>query len=350
MVTAFHPNTRRISIFSRLRQWVLPGLVLTIATTLVSCASTGDTPSDQVEIKAKTIRIGYQKSSTLIKTEGVLEERLEPLGVTVEWKEFAAGLPLLEALNVGGVDIGSTGDSPPIYAQAAGADLVYVATTVPNGATRAILVKADSPFQTVADLKGRKVAIQKGSGTHYFLLQAIEKAGLDPEKDVKFAYLPPADGRSAFEQGSVDAWATWDPYYGLAERDMKVRTIASGADYATQGSFYLASRSFVEENPEAIKIILEEIEKLNQWSNNNPQKVAEILSPELGIEKPVLEVMQGRQRSGLRPITEDVIQIQQEIADEFHNLSLIPRKIDVREAMLTPEEYARITPEMINNK
>lgn len=347
MVTAFHPNTQRISVFSHLRQWVLPGLVLTIATTLVSCASQTNTESSQVDIKTKVVKVGYQISSTLIKTEGVLEKRLAPLRIKVEWVEFAAGLPLTEALNVGSIDIGAVGDTPPIFGQAAGADLVYIATTVPNGAGSAILVQEGSPIQRIADLKDQRVALQKGSSSHYFLLQVLERAKLS-EKDIDFVFLPPADARAAFAQGAVDAWVIWDPYYALAERALDVRVIETRTNYVTQGSFYLASRSFVEENPDAIRIILDEIQKLNEWADANPQKVAAILSAELGVDQATLEIVENRRRNSFRPIDKNIIQEQQRIADTFHRLGFIPQKIDVRDAMLTPEEYAKITPEIIS--
>lgn len=344
----FIPFTRKNFVAIRQITLFFMALLLTLSMNILGCTTQGgQQQTDSSGIKTKVVRVGYQKSATLIKTEGVLEKRLAPLEVSVEWIEFPAGLPLLEALNVGSVDIGSTGDSPPIFAQAAGADLAYVATTVPNGGMRAILVLQDSPIQEVSDLKGKKVAIQKGSGTHYFLLKAIEKAGLN-EQDVKFIYLSPSDGRAAFQQKKVDAWATWDPYYALAERDLQVRVIETGDNYATQGSFYLASKAFIKDNPEATKILLEEIQKLNQWADANPKKVAEILSPQLGIERSVMEVIQNRQKNGFIPIDESVIQRQQQIADEFYRLKLIPKKINVRDAMLTPEQYAAITPKSLS--
>lgn len=83
------------------------------------------------EIKTDVLRMGYQQAGDLVRVSGVLEKRLEPLGVKVEWLQFAQGPQLMEGMNAGRVDLGSVGNTPPIYAQAAGADIVYVVGRVP---------------------------------------------------------------------------------------------------------------------------------------------------------------------------------------------------------------------------
>ncbi|MET1047410.1 MAG: ABC transporter substrate-binding protein, partial [Hyphomicrobium sp.] len=147
-----------------------------------------------------TVRIGFQKSSTLVnilKANGQLEKGLANLGVTVKWSEFSSGLPLLEALNVGAVDVsGDVADTVPIFAQAAGAKLTYLAAEAASPKAQALLVPANSPVQTVGDLKGKKIAVTKASGSHYLLIAALAKAGLK-FKDIQPAYLTPADGRAA---------------------------------------------------------------------------------------------------------------------------------------------------------
>ena len=163
-----------------------------------------------------TLRIGYQKGSialVLAKEHGLLEKRFPQ--TEVKWIEFPAGPQMLEALNVGALDVGSTGDIPPLFAQAAGADLVYIGAEPPKPTAETILVRNDSPLHSVADLKGKKVAFQKGSSAHNLILRALNKAGLRYQ-DIQPVYLPPADARAAFEQGSVDAWAIWEPYSSLA--------------------------------------------------------------------------------------------------------------------------------------
>lgn len=194
-----------------------------------------------------TLRIGYQKYGTLVllKAQGTLEKRLAPLGIQVKWAEFPGGPQLLEALNVGSVDFGTTGETPPIFAQAAGADLQYVAYEPPAPKGEAIVVAKDSPLKSVKDLKGKRVALNKGSNVHYLLVKALEKAGLKYE-DVQTVFLNPSDARAAFERGSVDAWVIWDPFLAAAEHQLGARQLADGVGLVSNHQFYLASRRYAE--------------------------------------------------------------------------------------------------------
>ena len=156
---------------------------------------------------AKELRIGFQKSASLFvlqKAQGTLEKRLAPQGVAVKWVEFPAGPQLLEGLNVGAVDVGFVGEAPPIFAQAAGARFVYIGNDPASPTTEAVVVPKDSPLKSVADLKGRRVALNKGSNVHYLLVKLLEKNNLK-YSDITPVFLPPADARAAFEKGAVDA-------------------------------------------------------------------------------------------------------------------------------------------------
>jgi len=187
------------------------------------------------------LRIGYQKSAAnlvILKQQGVLEKRFPQ--TRVSWIEFPAGPQLLEALSAGSLEFGLTGDSPPVFAQAAGKELVYVGAEPPKPDSSAILVQRDSPLRTLADLKGKKVALQKGSSAHYLLVRAVEKAGLQ-WSDITPIYLTPADARAAFERNSVDAWAIWDPFYSATQLSVQARALATGRGLSGNHSFYLAS-------------------------------------------------------------------------------------------------------------
>lgn len=293
--------------------------------------------------KTSVVRFGYQKSAILLKSKGVLEKRLQPEGVSVEWTEFPAGPQLLEAMNVGSIDFGHTGESPPIFAQAAGASLTYIAGIAPSPASSAIIVPQTSPIKSVTDLKGKKIAFQKGSSAHYLLVQILEKYGLK-YSDIKPAYLPPADARAAFVKGSVDAWVIWDPFYAAASKTINARVLIDGKGITKQGGYYLASRKFAVENQQTIKAILEEIKKLEDWSSKNRQAVAETLAPVLGIDLEAMKKAVNRKQFGIVPINAELIAAQQEVADTFYRLKLIPKQINVKEAMLTPEEYAALSP------
>src|ERR1700681_1653132 len=173
-----------------------------------------------------TVRIGFHKYGKLVllKSKGTLEARLKALGYGVTWTEFASGPPLLEAINVGAIDFGNTGETPPVFAQAAGAPIRYVAYEPPAPKGEAIFVPKDSALKSVADLKGKKVAVAKGSNAHYLLVKALQKAGIGFE-DITPAYLAPADARAAFERGAVDAWSIWDPYLSSVESSLEAKVL-----------------------------------------------------------------------------------------------------------------------------
>lgn len=293
--------------------------------------------------QTKVVRFGYQKSTILLKSKGTLDKRLEAEGVKVEWSEFPAGPPLLEALNVGAIDIGPVGESPPVFAQAAGANLVYAIATNPSPQGSALLVPQNSPIKTVADLKGKKVAFAKGSSANLLIVQLLGKAGLQ-FGDIQPVYLPPADARAAFSKGSVDAWVIWDPFYAAAQGDLKAKVIADGKDVTKQGGYYITSRKFATENPKILKIVLEEIQKQEQWAQSNRDEFASFIAPVLKVDLAVSKTAAQRRKFGLIPITPELISLQQEVADTYYKLKLIPKPISVKDATLKPEEYVGITP------
>ncbi|MBD2440855.1 sulfonate ABC transporter substrate-binding protein [Nostoc sp. FACHB-110] len=294
--------------------------------------------------QAKVVRFGYQKSLILLKTKGVLEKRLSPQGVSVEWIEFPAGPQLLEAMNVGSIDFGHVGESPPIFAQAAGAALTYVAGIAPSPAGSAILIPQNSPIKELSELKGKKIAFQKGSSAHLLLVQALQKAGLK-YTDIEPKYLPPADARAAFVKGSVDAWVIWDPFYAAAQKATNARVLVDGTGINKQGGYYLGSRKFVTENSDTVKAILEEIQKLEEWSQQHREEVAQTLAPVLGIDVETMRIATQRRSFGVVPIDDRLINLQQEVADTYYQLKLIPKQVNVKDALLTKEQYAAFSPQ-----
>ena len=338
-----------VTIFKQLSLLLLPGL-LTLST-LTSC--TDKTPKAEIIVtgfKTKVVHMGYQSSGDIVRMKGVLEKRLKPLGVSVDWAPFPAGPQLMEAMNVGRVDVGSVGETPPIFAQAAGTSLVYIASRKPStGEGSGIIVNQDSPIRSVADLKGKKVVFQKGSASHYLLIKALEEVGLK-YSDIKAISMPPSDARSAFIQGKLDAWVTWDPHMALAQKTVNARVLRDAKGIATQGGFYMASRNFASENPELVRLILEEIDNLGQWAEANTQEVAKILAPELKLDLPIAELYSKRRTYSLKPINSEIMDNQQKIADLFARQKVIPKRINIKEAMLTPQQYAAITPKTISQR
>ena len=288
------------------------------------------------EYNSKLLRIGYQKSAAtlvLLKGNGTLEKKLAPLGVEVKWVEFAAGPQLLEGLNVGSIDFGYVGETPPIVAQAAGANFVYVGYELPAPSAEAILVPKDSPIKTIADLRGKKIALNKGSNVHYLLVKALEKGGLK-YSDVTVNYLTPADARAAFERGAIDAWVIWDPFTSAAEKQTGARVLTNAVGIANNHQFFLAEREFATKRPDVTKVLFDEVSTQGAWVTKNIKEAAAQLSPIQGLPADVLEQSLSHYPQGVHPLDDKVLDAQQKIADTFAELKLIPAPINVKDATL----------------
>jgi sulfonate transport system substrate-binding protein len=310
-------------------QRVTAAAVLSMATVVAGIGATYG--------KDKVVRIGYQKYGKLVllKGRGTLEDKLKPLDYKVSWTEFPSGPPLLEALNVGAIDFGIAGETPPIFAQAAGAPLVYLAYDPPAPRGEAILVPKDSAVTSVADLRGKKVALNKGSNVHYLLVKALEKAGLK-YTDIQPVFLAPADALAAFTRGSVDAWVIWDPYEAAAEASTGARILADGTGLVANHQFYFSSKKFLADNGGAVDVVLAALGEADDWTKNNIEAVAEQLSPSVGLPASVLAVSLKRESYGILPVNKEVIASQQRIADTFLALGLLPKAITVSDLQHRP--------------
>lgn len=302
---------------------------------LFATALAAGLPSPSLAASPGELRIGYQKygTLTLLKGRGTLERRLAPKGVTVKWTEFAAGPVLLEGLNVGSIDFGTVGEAPPIFAQAAGANLVYVGNEPASPSSEAIVVPKGSTIRSVAELKGKKVALNKGSNVHFLLVKALEKAGLG-YNEIQTVFLAPADARAAFERGAVDAWVIWDPFLAAAEKQLGARVLADGTGLVSNHQFFLAARPYAEKHPDIVRIVIEELAKVDEWGRTSQKEVAAILAAQTGLDAGVVALAAQRYAYGVKPITPEVIVAQQKIADAFAALKLIPKPITVSDALL----------------
>jgi len=306
------------------RRWLpFAGRVLAIAALSWSAAGHAADPA---------VRVGYQKAGLLavLKAQGSLEKKLAPLGFKVEWKEFPAGPQLLEALNAGGIDFGYTGAPPAVFAQAARANFVYVGAEPGGKTNEALFVPEKSSIRSVADLRGKRIALQKGSSSNYLLVQLLKKHGLSLQ-DIQPIYLPPADARAAFESGNVDAWVVWDPYYALAQKALKVRTIADYEGVPTPFNFYEAANGFVKAQPQIVNAILEQLRTTGLWVVKNPGETAALLAPAVGLDVQVVEAWLKRVPYGATPVTPEVVAVQQQVADLFHEQKLIPTAVKVKD-------------------
>ena len=281
---------------------------------------------------ATQLRIGYQKSSTLIsllKSNGDLEKALAKQDVTISWHEFPNGQPLLEALNVGNIDVSAdVADTVPVFAQAAGAQLTYFAQEAPSPSAQAIIVRDDSPLRSVGQLKGKKVAVTKAAGSHYLLLAALAKAGLK-FSDIEPAYLTPADGRAAFENRKVDAWVTWEPFLSGAQQQLPTRTLADGQQLADYQRYYLTSTAFAKNNPQVLAVVFDELVKTGDWLRANPRAAAHVLSPLWGgLDPAIVEQANARRSYQVRLVQPQSLKEQQKIADAFVAEGLLPKAVN----------------------
>jgi sulfonate transport system substrate-binding protein len=284
---------------------------------------------------AKELRIGFQKAASLFvlqKAQGTLERRLAPQGISVKWVEFPAGPQLLEGLNVGAVDVGFVGEAPPIFAQAANARFVYIGNDPAAPLAEALVVPKDSPLKSAAELKGRRVALNKGSNVNYLLVKLLEKNGLK-YGDITPVYLAPADARAAFEKGAVDAWVIWDPFLAAAEQQSGARQIGDGSGLVSNYSFYLSQTDFVQANPRLIQELFRNTQEAARFVQADTARAAALIAPLQGLDVEVVETSLRRYRFGVVPVTAAVAAQQQKIADTFFDLKLIPRPIRIADAL-----------------
>ena len=308
-----------MTLFSRLF------IAIVAAGVLSTSAVAAEEPSAPAQV-----RIGYQKGSVsmvLAKSHQLLEKRFP--GTTIKWVEFPAGPQMLEALNVNSIDIGSTGDIPPIFAQAAGADLLYVGAEPPKPKSEVILVREDSPLKTVADLKGHKVAFQKGSSSHNLLLRALTEAGLS-FSDIKPAFLAPADARAAFQQGDVDAWAIWDPYYSAAIQQGGARVLKDGSTLNLTGSFYLATRPFTAKNGAFVQQVLDTFSQADALTRTQREQSVDLLAHAMGLPEPVIATyLDHRPPTTISLVNAKTAAAQQATANLFYHSHLMPVHVDI---------------------
>jgi sulfonate transport system substrate-binding protein len=329
------------------RSAVVLALVAVLAqAVLAACGDDGGTAgataqgtsasSGGVDLSGVTLHVGDQinLAKTLLGASGEDKD----LPYKIEWSSFAAGPPLLEALNAGAIDVGSVGDAPPIFAQSSGAKVTIVAATsarVAGQSALAIVVPKDSPAQSVADLKGKKVGLAQGSAAHWLLLAALDKAGLS-FGDITPAYLLPADGLAAFNGGDVDAWAIWDPFRSLGE-SQGGRVLTTGSGLVGGYSFQL-SRPAVLADPAqtaAVGDYLQRLSRATEWSiEHRDEWIAQYaqltkLSPEIAGK--TFEHFQQQ----YVPLDDSIIAAQQAEADAFAAAGLIPSEIDVSQAFDT---------------
>ncbi|MBU5467142.1 aliphatic sulfonate ABC transporter substrate-binding protein [Virgibacillus sp. MSJ-26] len=300
---------------------------------VIGCSSQ-EISSAMQDKEDNVIRIGYQKNGPLVivKSLGSLDEKLESRGYDVEWKEFQEGPALVEALNAGSIDIGRTGNSPVIFAQAAEASFVILAAGKSKFHGSGILVRENSNIKQIKDLKGKEIGFAKGSSSHFLLVKALEQDGLNYE-DIIPAFLTPGDARVAFEQGNIDAIVVWDPFTASTEINSDGKMLVNGEGLSTDRDFFIATESFAVAHADIADMIINEVTESSEWANNNHDDLILMLAPILNIDEESIQMAVERRTYGVDDITEEIIEEQQEIADTFYELNIIPKEINVRDVM-----------------
>jgi sulfonate transport system substrate-binding protein len=303
---------------------------------LAGAASAALSRQGRAQDGIKEVRIGYQKNGVLViaRQQATLEQHFAPQGTAVKWIEFSSGPPMLEAMNVGSVDYGAVGDSPPVFAQSAGAAIVYAAgQPITNG--QGILVQANSPIHSIHDLKGKRIGFTKGSSAHNIVVQTLEKAGLT-YADITPVYLAPPDAGPAFANGSIDAWSIWDPYFAIGETKQQGRILVNASEITKTNSFYIANRDFARNHGPILQQIIDVTTSTAKWAEAHRDEVAKALSAVTNIPLDIQTVAAKRSSFAVGPITDDIIATQQGVADRFFKLGLIPKPVVVRDAVWKP--------------
>lgn len=285
-------------------------------------------------ITERELRIGYQKFGNLgmLKARQSLEERFSQQGVTVLWSEFPAGPQLLHALQNNEIDFGATGEVPPILAQAQNSSLIYVAYEPPSPHSVAMVVAQDSPIYHCSDLRGKRIAVNRGSNVHYLLLQMLDEHGLTLD-DVRVNYTPLRYPLTPSDFHAVDAWMMWDPLLSDAQLSGNMRIIEDGHGKALNQQFYLSRRDFAQRSADLLKIVLDELKQTGIFIATHPENAAQLLSQELGLPQASLALALSRRQHEPRAINTTVMRDQQTIADRFYALGLLSKAIKVREAV-----------------
>ncbi|MEV4311730.1 ABC transporter substrate-binding protein [Actinocrispum sp. NPDC049592] len=303
------------------------GILLAVtAFSLAACATSAPAASSGDDLTKVVLKVGDQKGSSkaLLTAAG-----LEKAPYKIEWSTFTSGPPLLEAASGGAIDIGGVGNTPPIFAAAANAKIAVVSAAKGNVDSDAVVVPADSPLRTVQDLRGKNIAVAKGSSAHGQILLTLKKAGLST-KDVKLNFLQPADAYAAFTQKRVDAWAIWDPYTSQALLEANGRVLVDGNGTANGYTFQVAGRAALDDpgKAAAIKDYVTRIAKAQKWSDGHRDEWAQAWSNDTGLATTITKAATGRGPDLPVAIDDELIGSEQQLADTFTDDRTLTSKVD----------------------
>jgi sulfonate transport system substrate-binding protein len=316
----------------RLRNLVL----LTVAATALAACGTNTPASSGDDLTKVVLKVGDQKGSSkaLLTAAG-----LDKAPYKIEWSTFTSGPPLLEAASGGAIDIGAVGNTPPIFAAAANAKIAIVSSAKGNVTSDAILVPKDSPLRSVQDLRGKNLAVAKGSSAHGQVLLTLKAAGLST-KDLKLNFLQPADAYAAFTQKRVDAWATWDPYTSQALQEANARVLVDGTGTANGYTFQVAGQAALADagKTAAIKDYVTRIAKAQKWSDTHRDEWAKAWSADTGLAIAVTTAATNSGPDLPVALDDQLIRSEQQLADTFTEDKTLTSKVDF--AKFVDKRYA----------
>jgi sulfonate transport system substrate-binding protein len=258
--------------------------------------------------------------------------QLQGFGDRIAWSEFPAAAPLVEALNAGAIDTGLVGDAPFTFGAAAGVPIKAIAATRENREGLAILVAKDSPIQSIQDLKGKRIATGRGSIGHQVILAALENAGL-PLDAVTFVFLLPADAKAAWSRGSVEAWATWEPYVSQEEVLNGARRVAHGQGITPGLGFQAARTDAIAARRDDLAEFVRRLAAARTWANANVAEYARIWSGLMNVPAPVAEHWFARAATRVVPIDDSVAADEQRNIDLYTRAGLVRRRIEAKDLL-----------------
>ncbi len=271
------------------------------------------------------LRVGDQKGNTqaVMEAAGVLKD----LPYKIEWKEFAAAAPLLEALGASAIDTGLVGDAPFTFAAAANVPAKAIAAIRQSEEGLAILVPENSPIKSFEDLRGKKIATGRGSVGHRLILAALAAKGW-AAGDVQLVYLAPSDAKVAYSQGSVDAWSTWEPYVSQEEVLFKARRVLTGEGLTPGLSFTVATPEAIRDKRAALEDFVSRLTAARAWSRDHVESYAETWGRLMNIPPAVAVNWLRRARIRIAPIDDAVVTDEQKTIELYFNSGLIKQKLD----------------------
>jgi sulfonate transport system substrate-binding protein len=273
-----------------------------------------------------TLRVGDQKGGNRSLLEAAGE--LAGLSYQIEWSEFPAAAPLLEALNAGAIDVGYVGGAPFLFAYASGVQARVISVVRHNAEGLAIVVPAKSPIQKVGDLKGRRIGASRGGTGHYLVLATLAKAGLRIE-DVNLVFLGPIDARAALISGAIDAWASWDPYTAMLELSDGVRCVADGNGLPSNKIYLVAGLDAIRDKRAALTDFVRRLNRARQWGMQHTDQYADAWAKTTGNSTAVGRRWITRAQIHVVPIDDALAADEQSIVDLFARAGVINKRFVV---------------------